>query len=34
MVKQEIEAEARVVTGGGDAWVNYQGKKLKQNVSS
>jgi hypothetical protein len=34
MVKQDIESEARVVTGGGDGWVNYQEKDLKQNVLS
>jgi hypothetical protein len=31
---KERESEARVVTGGGDGWVNYQGKKLKQNFLS
>jgi hypothetical protein len=34
IVKQELESEARVVTGGGDGWVNYQGKELKQNFLS
>jgi hypothetical protein len=37
MVKHELESEARVqlvTTSGGNGWVNYEGKELKQNVLS